>query len=107
MNGCLHSQDTFDRIMTKNIQVYGQGYDLLVPISEVANDQICPLYHQIVTPMVDWLVLYCYANDFFLLRVQVLHIQGGEPKIALSLYNRQQSQVQFLVPHPVCYVKCI
>ena len=30
-----------------------------------------------------------------------VHVQGGEPKIALSLYNRQQSQVQFLVPHPV------
>ena len=29
------------------------------------------------------------------------YAQGGEPKIALSLYNRQQSQVQFLVPHPV------
>ena len=25
-------------------------------------------------------------------------VQGGEPKIALNLYNRQQSQ---LVPHPV------
>ena len=30
-----------------------------------------------------------------------IYIQGGEPKIALSLYNKQQSQVQFLVPHPV------
>ena len=30
--------------------------------------------------------------------------QDGEPKIALSLYNRQQSQVKFLVPHPVVHV---
>ena len=34
-----------------------------------------------------------------------MYIQGGKPKIALSLYNRQQSQVQFLVPHPVLIIE--
>ena len=44
-----------------------------------------------------------FACPFLLDKNLVLIIvQGGEPKIALSFYNRQQSQVQFLVPHPVC-----
>ena len=45
---------------------------------------------------------HCISNSFLMIHPQeYMHVQGGEPKIALSLYNRQQSQVQFLVLHSV------